>query len=284
MSEMLAYPHTAEKRRELADFLRTRRARLSPSHVGLPAGRRRRVVGLRREEVAELADISTTWYTWLEQGRAVSVSTETLERLVSAFRLDGREREHLFLLAGFPAPPIHAGTEVKILALVQQALDGMTPNPAYLLNTRWDILAWNDAASRVFGDFGAIPEAERNIVWLTFKRSSYFSSLFVDWTRYAHCVLGNFRVDSSTHAGDPLWSKLIHALMTESRDFAAWWPNHEIAAPLSYRKEILHPKAGLLTLEPLHLDVQQASELKIVLYLPSSNTETEERLRLLVEM
>ncbi|WP_321476489.1 helix-turn-helix transcriptional regulator [uncultured Paludibaculum sp.] len=269
----------AQSRRELGDFLRTRRAHLLPAKAGVAARRRRRVAGLRREEVAELADISVTWYTWLEQGRPVNVSTGTLERLASVFNLVGREREHLFLLAGHMAPPPVPESAQKIMNLVRQVLESMNPNPAYVLNQRWDILGWNRAAARVFGDFGAISEAERNIVWMTFQRDSFFSRLFVDWDRYAHCVLGNFRVDSTAHVNDPGWSSLKQALLRESPEFAEWWPNHEIAAPEAYRKELLHPVAGLLTFEPLHLDVQHPSQLKIVSYLPCLDTDTAARLQ-----
>lgn len=267
------------RRAELADFLLTRRARLAPADVGLPNGRRRRVAGLRREEVAELAGISATWYTWMEQGRAVNVSIETLDRLAGVLSLDGREREHLFLLAGHAAPPAPSEGSQQVMGLVRQTLDSLNPTPAYLLNQRWDILAWNRAATRVFGDFGAIEEARRNVVWLTFQRDSSFGRLFVDWDRYARCVLGSFRADSSAHVGDSRWSALTGALIAESPVFADLWPNHEVAAPLMYRKELRHETAGLLTLEPLHLDVPAPAGLKIVVYLPCTDTDTPEKLR-----
>lgn len=250
-----------------------------PAQAGLPMRRRRRVAGLRREEVAELAGISATWYTWLEQGRPINVSPDTLERLAAVLQLTGREREHLFLLAGHTAPPAPAESAQEVLDLVQQALESMNPNPSYVLNPRWDLVAWNRAAVRVFGDFAALPPAERNIVWLTFRRESFFSRLFVGWDRYARCVLGNFRVDSTAHVDDPRWASLTGALQQESAEFAAWWPDHAIAAPEAYRKEIMHPEVGALSLEPLHLEVQHPSRLKIVTYLPSPGTETAERLR-----
>ena len=136
-------------RETVSEFLRTRRARITPQSAGLPAyGGNRRVPGLRREEVAELAGISATWYTWMEQGRAVNVSVETLERLANVLSLDGREREHLFLLAGHAAPPAPAEGSQQAMGLVRQTLDSLNPTPAYLLNQRWDILAWNRAATR----------------------------------------------------------------------------------------------------------------------------------------
>lgn len=272
------------RRAELADFLRSRRAKISPSQVGLPTGRRRRVRGLRREEIAELADISVTWYTWLEQAREITVSRETIERLSSALKLEGRDREHLFLLTGNTPPLSPADPVLQPDDLIEKTLDSLNPNPAYLLNGRWDVLAWNRAAALVFGDFQQVAEAERNIVWLTFQRRSVFSRLFVDWDRYARCVLGNFRVDSSLHVGKPEWAELIQRLNQTSTVFSGWWPNHEIAAPEGYRKELLHPVAGLLTLEAIHLHVQESQELKIVLYLPSEGTDTRERLAALQQL
>jgi transcriptional regulator with XRE-family HTH domain len=267
-----------ERRTELANFLRNRRARLAPAKAGIPLGRRRRVAGLRREEVADLAGISATWYTWLEQGRAINASSDALERLASVLQLEGREREHLFLLAGHPAPTEPTETESHMMALIQQTLDNMNPSPAYVLNNRWDLMAWNDAASAVFGDFGQVPEEERNIVWLTFQRESPFSKVFVDWDRYARCVVGNFRVDSTLYVGDARWADLTSRLVRESSVFAALWPSHEVAAPIAYRKEMNHPEAGLLTFEPIHLDVQHPSRLKIVSYLSCPDTKTAARL------
>lgn len=276
---MNAIPDTSTRRRaELADFLRSRRSKLSPVQVGLPLGRRRRVRGLRREETAELAGISVTWYTWLEQGRDISISRDTIERLSTALRLEGRDREHLFLLTG-NTPPLEPSPDTQQSNdLIYKTLESLNPNPAYLLNGRWDVLAWNRTAACVFTDFEQILPYERNIVWLTFDRSTAFSKLFVDWERYARCVLGNFRVDSSLHTAKPDWTELISRLAGASNKFKEWWPNHEIAAPEGYRKELLHPTAGLLTLEAIHLQVQESADQRIVLYLPSEGTDTRRRL------
>jgi transcriptional regulator with XRE-family HTH domain len=263
-----------ERRKELANFLRNRRARLAPAKAGIPSTKRRRVVGLRREEVAGLAGISATWYTWLEQGRAINASIEALARLASVLQLEGREREHFYLLAGHPFPHEVEEVESKIMRLIQQTLDSMSPSPAWLINTRWDILAWNNAATAVFGDFGMIPEHERNIVWQTFQRQSPFSRVFVDWERFARCVVGNFRVDSTLYVGEKRWSTLTSRLSLESPAFAALWADHEVAAPTPYIKQVNHPQEGLLSFEPIHLDVQHPSRVKIVLYLPCPTTNT----------
>lgn len=267
-----------EKRRaELADFLHTRRARLSPSDVGLPHRTRRRVAGLRREEVAELADISVTWYTWLEQARPRNVSALTLERIAKALQLDLQEREHLFLLAGHPAPLPLADTEVQLMSSVNQVLTSMDPNPAYVLNSRWDLAAWNRAATNVFGDFNRLPQQERNLVWLTFMDPA-LRHLFVEWESFARCVLAHFRSDSASHVGDPRWAELTDTLTTQSKEFRSWWPCHEVAWPLEGRKELLHPAVGKLCLRSLHLELHSPVRLRVVTYTPVLDSETAQRL------
>lgn len=230
-----------------------------------------------------MAGISTTWYTWLEQGREINVSAPTLERLSSVLQLNIREREHLFLLAGHEAPQAAVVSTQEAMALVRLAITSMNPNPAYVLNPRWDVVEWNRAAELVFGDFSKLPVSERNIVWLTFCRGSHFRALFQDWERYARCVLGNFRVDSTRYVDHPEWVELTGKLLAESPEFAAWWPDHAIAAPDTYIKELSHAAAGRLCLEPLHLDVQLPSQLMIVTYLPSPGSGTDERLRSLIQ-
>src|SRR6201987_3308502 len=156
---------TAERRRtELADFLKRRRAAIKPEDVGLPNGSRRRTPGLRREEVAQLAGVGTTWYTWLERGRDGRASLEVLEALARALKLTAAERIHLILLGrGEEAPPLAAPAE-KVSPTVRRLIDGLAPNPAFLLGRRWDYLAWNRATTALFGDFSKLPRAERNHV------------------------------------------------------------------------------------------------------------------------
>lgn len=267
-----------EKRRaELADFLHTRRARLSPSDVGLPQRTRRRVAGLRREEVAELADISVTWYTWLEQARPRNVSALTLERIAQALQLDSQEREHLFLLAGHPTPLPLADTEAQIMGSVNQLLASMEPNPAYVLNSRWDLTAWNRATVNVFGDFGRLPQPERNLVWMTFMDPAW-RHLFVEWESFARCVLAHFRSDSASHVGDPRWAELTGALTTRSKEFRAWWPCHEVTWRLEGCKELLHPAVGKLCLHSLNLELHHPARLRVVTYTPTLDSDTAQRL------
>jgi transcriptional regulator with XRE-family HTH domain len=235
------------------------------------------VAGLRREEVAELAGIGVTWYTWLEQARSVNVSAPTLERIATALALDKEEREHLFLLGDqHPPLPVEA-VDDRLMATVKQVLASLEPNPAYVLNPRWDLIAWNGAARNVFGDFGKMPEGRRNIVWLTFTDKD-FRRMFVDWERFARCVLAHFRADSAAHTGDPRWSELTDALIQQSAEFRHWWTCHEVAWSLDWSKELVHPRAGTLSLNSIQLDLHRPINLKLVAYMPAPGSDTAEHL------
>ncbi len=160
--------YESERRQALADFLRQRRAHLTPAEVGLPAGIRRRTPGLRREEVAQLANMGTSWYVWLEQGRDVHPSAQVLESLAQALRLTPNERRHLFLLAGQPLPPHASPLEERTSPALQQVLDDLNPTPAYAVGRRWDYLAWNKAADALFAISEASSPYAHNLVWRFF--------------------------------------------------------------------------------------------------------------------
>lgn len=254
-------------RREMADFLRTRRARLMIEKTPLPRGNRRRVPGLRREEVAELAGIGVTWYTWLEQGRPVNVSAGTLQRISTALQLNSFEQTHLFQLAGHPVPKSLDGEQSRLLLGARQTIESLDPTPAYVLNPRWDLVAWNRGASDVFGDFNEVPEERRNIVWLTFTPSE-FRKRMMNWEPFAHCVLAHFRADSSAYTNDPEWSELTNSLLAQSEEFRSWWAGHEVAWQPNFRNDLVHPSYGNLHLHAVNLNVQGPGQLKIVAYLP----------------
>src|SRR3954454_2249881 len=183
------------RRDELADFLRNRRASLTPDDVGLPNGGRRRTPGLRREEVAQLAGVGATWYTWLEQGRDVRASLEVLEAISSALRLTRAERAHLILLGrGEEAPPCKSPVE-RASASLRRLIANLGTNPAYIIGRRWDYLAWNDAATALLGDFGALPRSARNHVWQTFMAPRR-RALFTDWELTYPLLVAKFRADS----------------------------------------------------------------------------------------
>ena len=271
-----------QRLQELGDFLRTRRARLTPEDVGLPRGSRRRAPGLRRAEAAQLAGISVDWYTWLEQGRPITVSTQVLESLVQAFHLDAQERAHLFFLAHQQPPPeIASGSETVSLA-IQHFLDQLGISPAYVLGRRWDVIAWNEAACVVFGDYRLMTMRERNTVWRLFTSPNYRQCL-VDWEGHARRVLAQFRASCGRYPGDPQLTELVHDLMLCSPEFRAWWPDHEVLGAPEGQKTLNHPQAGYLTFERLTFQVFDAPDLKVVVYTPLSETDTPAKLAQLIQ-
>jgi transcriptional regulator with XRE-family HTH domain len=211
-----------ERRNELAHFLRTRRERLSPEDAGLPGGSRRRTPGLRREELAQIASIGVTWYTNLEQGRAITVSTQILESLARVFDLNAIERNHLFLLAHKqqPADPYPFTTAVS--PALQRILDSVGTSPAYVANPRWDVLAWNQAMARVYTDYGALPLRERNILRLMFTHPLQ-RMLLANWEQAAQGLLALFRASTERYVGDPWRSALVAELELVSPEFRAWY-------------------------------------------------------------
>ena len=204
--------HSAEdsRRRELGAFLRSRRERLSPSATGIATGLRRRRLGLRREEVAMIAGVGTTWYTWLEQGRDVRPSVEVLTSLCRALQLDAAEKRHLFILAGRQQPERRAATPEKVDGPLLHMLQSLVLQPAYVVGRRWDVLAWNPAAVAVFGDYGLLEGDARNIVHMVFA-SPHHRRLLVDWEELARVVLASFRAESAKYVGDPDFDRLAVA-------------------------------------------------------------------------
>lgn len=232
----------ARRRRELGDFLRTRRERVPPA----PSARRRRAKGLLREEVAERAGVSLTWYTWLEQARPTNPSARVLEGLAQALQLAPTERAHLFHLARpdlrpvQPVQPEHGGLPPSLLAM----LHGLAPHPAYALDECWDVLAWNAPADALFG-FGRMAPAERNILRCLLLDAAW-QRLFPEGDALLPAVVAQFRA-GSVHADDQQRRQaLIDALQAESPRFAQLWPQREVAAPLARRKRISHPVLGAL--------------------------------------
>ena len=245
-----------ELRRELADFLKSRRGRLLPADVGLPPGRRRRTAGLRREEVAAIAGVGLTWYTWLEQGKAIRVSAPFLENLARALRLTAAERSHLFALAQERPPPLPksapGASGAGRLQLLLDAIDA----PAYARNECFDVVAWNGANTRMFGDFAAIPTEERNVVRLLFARDYHRRSM-PSWEADARAVLASFR-SSFGQAGDKApFLSLVAELERISPDFRRLWAEHDVDdlgegvtafrsprhGPMRFRHHILRPEA-----------------------------------------
>ncbi|WP_343593694.1 helix-turn-helix transcriptional regulator [Paracidovorax wautersii] len=270
-------PDPGVRRHELGGFLRSRRERLSPEAAGLPAGFRRRTPGLRREEVAQLAGIGATWYTWLEQGRDVSPSAEALTALADALQLDPAERRHLFLLGNRPAPQSRAMGPEQVDAPLLRMLESLRGQPAYVLGRRWDVLAWNRAAQVLFGDYGRLQGDARNVMHQVFADPAH-RSLLLDWDRLAPAALAMFRADSARYVGDPDFARLIDALAQASPEFRQWWPRHEVLRPLDGHKRIQHPLAGRMTFEYTGLEITDRPGMKLVVYTPLDEGGTAQKL------
>ncbi len=207
-------------RGDLSEFLKARRAGLTPGDVGLPPGQRRRTTGLRREEVAVLADVSVSWYTWLEQGRPIKASAEVLDALARALRLDAVERDHLFALAGHPQRvPIRPGSTAASPA-VRRLLDALAPAPAYLLGARWDLIAWNAPFALLFPAVLELDVEDRNLVWIVFANADA-RALIGDWEHEARRVLSQFRAEIVPWRDDPAVVRLVARLQEASDEFAA---------------------------------------------------------------
>lgn len=262
-----------QRREELADFLRTRRARLTPAEVGLPSGTRRRTPGLRREEVADLAGVGLTWYTWLEQAREIRASEDVLERLVCTLHLDSSERNHLFQLADQSLPAPLSPLEEAVPESLQRMIDGMEQSPAYVMGRRWDILAWNQAACDIFGDYKAMAPENRNAVWLTFTSPDH-RRLHVAWECYAQSVLAKFRVNCGRCPDDPYMQEMVERLKTASPEFRLWWPRHDVRDCTGGLKTLNHPVQGRMTLEYIGFQVPPNPDLRLVVHTRLSETAT----------
>jgi transcriptional regulator with XRE-family HTH domain len=270
------------RREELADFLRRRRESIKPEDVGLAGGGRRRTPGLRREEVALLAGVGSTWYTWLEQGRDVRASLDVLEAIARALRLTTAERTHLILLGrGEEAPPCKTPTE-RVSPTLRRLIENLGTAPAFVLGRRWDYLAWNRAACAVFGDYDSIPRAARNHLWLMFMDPAR-RQMFPDWERGSRIAVAKFRADSAHHLGDPSFEELINALRQSSPEFCKAWKRHEVARSGEGRKEIRHPEAGTLVFEHAVFNPTEAPEQRLILYTPVPEHDTPERLAELLD-
>lgn len=258
-------PRTLNRtRQELADFLRMKREKLSPQAVGLPSGTRRRTPGLRREEVAALAGVGLTWYTWLEQGREINASVEFLEDLARVLKLDATERYHLFLLA-HQRPPVVAGHQwCQVTPLVRRLLDDLTLRPAYVMNLSWDIIAWNPAADRLFAIAERQPQ-QRNMLWMLFADPELNQRL-MGWQEQAPQILASFRRDYARAPQDATMLQRIQALSDVSPQFRQLWQQHDIHGRCQGQRTFLVAGAGEVTFEHASFIVDEDNHLRLVMY------------------
>jgi transcriptional regulator with XRE-family HTH domain len=257
------------RRRELGGFLRSRRERIAPEQVGFPVGGRRRTPGLRREEVAQLAGVGVTWYTWLEQGREINASEQVLEAIGRVLMLDVHERTHLFTLAGAPVPNFTAECQ-GLPTEVPTLLGKLHPFPASVSNGRFDLLAYNDAYQALIGDVDALPLDQRNGLWLMFTSATHRSAV-LDWDEAARRMVGQYRANMADHVAEPTWKCLVRRLTEASPEFARLWSEHEVLAPENLVKRILHPDLGVLQLKYTNLWLSQRLAVKMVTYTPADD-------------
>jgi transcriptional regulator with XRE-family HTH domain len=268
----------AERRRvELGGFLRARRARLTPEDFGMPAGARRRTPGLRREEVALLAGVGVTWYTWLEQGREINASPQVLDAVARTLRLDPAERQHLYVLA--EAVPVAVGTaRCPMPTAITEIVASLDPLPAVVTNGRFDVLTRNDAYGDLFRDWHTAPCVQRNGLWCCLTEPTArekFPQYEVE-TRY---MVARLRSAYARYVGDPDWEEDIRRLSKLSGEFAALWALHEVADPETRTRTYCHPSAGPVTFTVSELEIPASPPARLFVYTPADDL-TRQRLPL----
>jgi hypothetical protein len=265
------------RRSELSEFLKARRARLSPEDVGLPPAPRRRTPGLRREEVALLAGLGVTWYTWLEQGRPINASQQVLDAVARTLRLDRVEREHMYRLA--EATPLRSWARSTVIPdATRDIVRGLDPVPASLINSRFDVIESNAGHKALFRDWHLMPCIHKNHLWccITEIRAR---ELFVNYDEEVPYMVARLRAAYGRHIGDPEWEEDIRRLSELSPEFAELWAKHEVAEPSVRVQRFRHPMAGLLTFTRTELDVAGFPDLRISVHTPLDE-ETRTRLPL----
>jgi transcriptional regulator with XRE-family HTH domain len=261
---------------ELGEFLRSRRLRVDPATVGYPSGGRRRTTGLRREELAALSGVTVSWLTKLEQGRARSVSPGVLDSLSRALRLDSTERSHLFALAGLrtDGAPVPSGMAAALRALV----DALEPNPAYVIDRRWDLVGWNAAEESLFAPLARPGARHPNLLELTFTDPD-LARLMVDHDAELRRLVAQFRIHLTEWSGDPALADLVTRLEARSPRFAELWATGDVAPFASTRREFDHPSAGRLAFDHHRLAVLDQPGAQLVVYTSVPGSDSAERLR-----
>jgi transcriptional regulator with XRE-family HTH domain len=248
--------------KELGNFLRSRREKLSPKTVGLAGGQRRRTAGLRREEVAELAGIGVDWYVRLEQGRSVRPSTATIDALARALRLTKAEHAHLNALTRTAT----RGTFVRetVPDTVQRLVESLN-QPAYITGCRWDVLVWNAAAAELFA-FDRVPDDDRNILLSMLTKPAPRKLFGEGWADEARRMVAQFRLTHDLWAGDAAFRDLLERLRAGCPEFATWWKSHDIRGSMAGRKRLLHPERGVMLFEYATFQANDDPALKLAIY------------------
>jgi transcriptional regulator with XRE-family HTH domain len=255
---------------ELAAFLRSRRARLRPADVGLPADPvpgRRRTPGLRREEVAELSGVGVTWYTWLEQGRDIPASPQVIDALARALLLSEDEHRHLRELVGLHLPTPSADAE-DARPRLQRLVDAVAPNVASVYDVHFDYLAWNTPYRLIRHDPATLAVGRRNLLWMMFTDEQNRARM-TTWDRAARALLSQFRAAAGRHPGDPRFAELVAALTEASPQFRDWWAEYPVRFFRPAKIRVDHPEAGRITLEIFQLRLEDDPGLLMVVQVPA---------------
>ena len=252
----------------LGAYLKNRRTKLDPASFGVSGGRRR-TSGLRREEVAQRANISATWYTWLEQGRGGSPSADVLNRIARALTLTEVEREHLFLLGLGRPPEVRYRGSDAITPRLQRLLDALTYSPAIVRTATWDVVAWNRAAACVLTDYGSLPPDQRNILRMIFCDTGV-RAVQPEWEAVARFVVGAFRIDAARAGADAEVAPLVDELCRSSPEFAAMWRDNDVQTHGDGVKHLRHPELGPLALEYSAFAVDARPDLSLIVYNPAT--------------
>ncbi|MFI5521131.1 helix-turn-helix transcriptional regulator [Streptomyces platensis] len=278
MASNAANPDTARRRQDLRDFLRSRRARVTPAEAGLPDGGRRRTPGLRREEVAVLAGVGASWYQWLEQGRDITVSPQVLDSVARVLRLSGAERRHLYVLAGLN-PPLRQDAEepgrTDVSAGLQRLIDAWMPSPAHIMDPYWNTVAHNDAAGLVLRH--GRPGVSSNCL-IAFFTDPVYRARAASWEENAPSVVAEYRAAWSARPGDEGFDEVVREVSARSEEFAALWERGDVQDGGQRRKEMHHPLAGALFFETTQLQIPARPDLNVVLHNPRPDTDTAARL------
>ena len=255
----------------LGAYLRNRRTKLDPASFGF-SGSRRRTSGLRREEVAQRANISATWYAWLEQGRGGRPSADVLDRLARALTLTEVEREHLFLLGLGRPPEVRYRGGDAITPRLQRLLDALACSPAIVRTATWDVVAWNRAAAAVFTDYGSLPPDQRNILRMIFSDPRVRAAQS-EWEAVARLVVASFRIDAARAGADAEVAPLIDELCRSSPEFAAMWRDNDVQTHGDGVKHLRHPLLGPIALEHSTFAVDARPDLSLIVYNPATSAD-----------
>ena len=263
------------QRAELASFLRTRRQQTDPASAGLRSAGHRRTPGLRREEVSLLSGVSVTWYTWLEQGRDISPSTQVIDALARTLQLSDAEHQYVLRLAGHHHSPPPQDNDEPLPVHAQRLLDAFGESPSYVITPTWYIVGWNMAYEAFYPSIATVPDTDRNLLWLVFT-DPRVRTMLPNWEVDSHRFLAQFRAEAGPRIHQPPVSGLIARLQAASEEFHAGWAAHDIEQFTSRQRRFLHPLEGELLLEHHRLDLSDCPGLHLVVYtaVPGSGTDT----------